>query len=64
MQFQQDKKARIISNWFLGHDNEFTVLKLPPQSPNLYPIEHLWDVVEWELRAHGCGSHKSPSTAR
>uniref|UniRef100_A0AAY5K657 I/LWEQ domain-containing protein n=1 Tax=Esox lucius TaxID=8010 RepID=A0AAY5K657_ESOLU len=53
--FQQDNapchKARIISNWFLEHDNEFNVLKWPPQSPALNPIEHLWDVVEQELRA-------------
>jgi len=31
--FQQDNapchKARIISNWLLEHDNEFTVLKWP-----------------------------------
>ncbi len=52
--FQQDNspchKAQIISDWFLEHDNEFTLLKLPPQSPDLNPIEHLWDVVECEIR--------------
>ncbi len=53
MYFQQDNapchKAQIISDWFLEHDNEFTLLKRPPQSPDLNPIEHLWDVVEREI---------------
>ncbi len=31
------------------HDNEFTLLKWPPQSPDPNPIEHLWDVVEREI---------------
>ncbi len=51
--FQQDiapcHKAQIISDWFLEHDNEFTLLKWPPQSPDSNRIEHLWDVVEWEI---------------
>ncbi len=41
--FQQDNaschKAHIISDWFLEHDNEFTLHKW-----------HLWDVVEREIR--------------
>ncbi len=53
MLLQQDNapchKAQIISDWFLEHDNEFTLLKWSPQSPDLNPIEHVWDVVEWEI---------------
>ncbi len=53
MYFQKDNapchKAQIISDWFLEHDNEFTLLKWLPQSPDLNPIEHLWDVVEREI---------------
>ncbi len=52
--FQQDNapchKSEIISGWFLEHDNEFTLLKWPPQSPDLNPIGLLWDVVEREIR--------------
>ncbi len=43
-------KAQIISDGFLEHDNEFTLLKWPPHSSDLNPVEHLWDVVEREIR--------------
>ncbi len=42
-------KAQIIWDWFIEHDNELTLLKWPPESPDLNPIEHFWDVVEWEI---------------
>ncbi len=52
--FQQDNapchKPQIISDWFLEHENELSLLKWPPQSSELNPIEHLWDVVEREIR--------------
>ncbi len=31
------------------HDNVYNLLKWPPQSPDLNPTEHLWDVVEREI---------------
>uniref|UniRef100_A0A3Q2PSX3 Mitochondrial ribosomal protein L58 n=1 Tax=Fundulus heteroclitus TaxID=8078 RepID=A0A3Q2PSX3_FUNHE len=42
--------ADVISNWFLEHKEEFTVLRLPPQSPDLNAMEHLWEMVEREVR--------------
>ncbi|GBM40355.1 hypothetical protein AVEN_85411-1 [Araneus ventricosus] len=52
---QQDNapfhKARIVLEWFEEHTAEFHLMPWPPNSPNLNPMEHIWDVMEWQLRA-------------
>ncbi len=42
-------KLKSSQTGFLKHDNELTLLKWHPQSPDLNPIEHFWDVVEREI---------------
>ncbi|KAK3510151.1 hypothetical protein QTP70_026736 [Hemibagrus guttatus] len=50
--FQQNNtpchKAKMGQEWFDEH-NEFEVLTWPPNSPDLNPTEHLWDVLDKQL---------------
>nr|KAF6355158.1 hypothetical protein mMyoMyo1_011357 [Myotis myotis] len=52
--FQQDNvpchSARIVHEWFQEHEGDSTLLRWPPQSPDLNPIEHLWDEVKKAIR--------------
>ena len=52
---QQDNvpyhKAKMVQDWFEEHNHEFEVLTWPPNSPELNPIEHLWDVLDKQVRS-------------
>lgn len=42
--------TKIVADWFIEHGDEFFVLKWPPQSSDLDPIEHFWNVVKRNIR--------------
>ena len=53
--FQEDNtlcnKAKMVQEWFEEHTNEFEMLTWPPNSPDLNPIKHLWDVLDKKVRS-------------
>ncbi|KAK3563664.1 hypothetical protein QTP86_033502 [Hemibagrus guttatus] len=47
----------MVQEWFDEHNNEFEVLTCPPNSPNLNPIQHLWDVLDKQVRSMKAPPH-------
>jgi len=39
----------IVHEWFKEHAEEFKVLPWPPNSPDLNPNEHPWDVLDQQI---------------
>lgn len=44
-------RANIVRAWFDEHAGEIQRLNWPPRSPDMNPIEHIWDALEVRLRA-------------
>ncbi|GFW75895.1 transposable element Tcb2 transposase [Trichonephila clavipes] len=50
-------KSWLAISWLYNHSSGFSVINWPPRSLDLYPIQHLWDVLEQGVKDH----HTAPT---
>ena len=50
--FQQDNvpchKSRLVNSYF--NENNIRVMPWPPRSPDLNPIEHVWNLIDKKIK--------------
>ena len=49
-------RATTVRDWFDEHSGQLQRMIWPPRSPDMNPIEHLWDIIERSLRAQNPAS--------
>ncbi|GFW20165.1 transposable element Tc1 transposase [Trichonephila clavipes] len=58
--FQQDNctfhKSRLATGWLDEHSSDFSVINWSTKSPDLNPIEHLWNILEQGGKGHHTAS--------
>merc|ERR1711980_5436 len=47
----------MVQEQFEEHNNQFVVSPWPPNSPDLNPMEHLWDVLDKQVRSMEAPPH-------
>ncbi|GFS50915.1 transposable element Tcb2 transposase [Trichonephila clavipes] len=50
-------KSRLATGWLDEPASDFSVMNWSPRSPDINPIEHLWDVLEQGVKCH----HTAPT---
>ncbi|KAK3555385.1 hypothetical protein QTP86_015670, partial [Hemibagrus guttatus] len=46
---QSSGRSKMVQEWFDDHNNQFEVLTWPPNSPDLNPVQHVWDVLNKQV---------------
>lgn len=50
-EYDTNSMKNVVTHCFHEHENEFYVLQCSSQSPDLNPVEHLWDVEEYDIHS-------------